>query len=157
MKKLLLKINKGILFACVSMYFGTGWSLVFFQFPSAEGLTPDTYYDQFVPQVTRATDFFTIMTMVMMVSAIIMIIEHWKSVKKWFPIGVLAGVIVATLLTMTYIFPYNEQMSEGISQMAQLQEVLSKWMRLNVVRVSIWTFEWLCMLLYFLIDFKEDR
>lgn len=157
MKQLLLKVNKGILFACVSMYFGTGWSLVFFSFPSAEGLTPDTYYDQFVPQVTRATEFFTVMTMIMMVSAVIMIVEEWRTKKKWFPIGVLAGVIVATLLTMIYIFPYNEQMAEGITEMAELHEVLGKWMRLNVVRVSIWTFEWLCMLLYFLVDFRDGN
>lgn len=155
MKNLLLKINKGILFACVSMYFGTGWSLIFFQFPAAEGLTPDTYYDQFVPQVTLATEFFTIMTMVMMISAIVMIIEHWKSRKKWFPIGVLTGVFIATILTMIYIFPYNEQMAQGITEMAELQEVLSNWMQLNVVRVTIWTIEWLCMLLYFLVEFDE--
>jgi hypothetical protein len=155
MKRILLKINKGLLFACVSMYFGTGWSLIFFQLPSADTFTPDNYYDQFVPQVTRATDFFTIMTIVMMVSAIIMIIEHWNSVKKWFPITVLAGVFIATLLTMIYIFPYNEQMAVGITQMEELQEVLGKWMRLNVIRVSIWTVEWLAMLLYFLIDFKK--
>lgn len=157
MKRILLKINKGILFACVSMYFGTGWSLILFQFNSAESFTPDNYFEQFVPQVTRATEFFTVMTIVMMISAIIMIIEHWKSIKKWFPITVLAGVFVATLLTMIYIFPYNQQMAEGITQIEVLHEVLDKWMNLNVVRVSIWTVEWLAMLLYFLIDFKEDR
>jgi len=157
MKRILLKINKGILFACVSMYFGTGWSLIFFQFTSAESFTPENYYDQFVPQVTRATEFFTVMTIVMMISAAIMIIEHWRSIKKWFPITVLAGVFIATLLTMVYIFPYNQQMAEGITEMDVLHEVLGKWMNLNTVRVSIWTVEWLAMLLYFLIDFKEDR
>ncbi|MDZ7757707.1 anthrone oxygenase family protein [Rhodohalobacter sp.] len=157
MKRIILKINKGILFACVSMYFGTGWSLILFQFNSADSFTPDNYFEQFVPQVTRATEFFTVMTIVMMISAIIMIIEHWKSIKKWFPITVLAGVFVATLLTMIYIFPYNQQMAEGITQIEVLHEVLDKWMNLNVVRVSIWTVEWLAMLLYFLIDFKEDR
>jgi len=97
------------------------------------------------------------MTIVMMISAAIMIIEHWRSIKKWFPITVLAGVFIATLLTMVYIFPYNQQMAEGITEMEVLHEVLGKWMNLNTVRVSIWTVEWLAMLLYFLIDFKEDR
>ena len=157
MKDILLKINKSVLFACTSMYFGTGWSLVLFSFPSAPGLTPDNYYHQFVPQVTRATDFFTYMTMVMIITAIIIIIEEWRSSKKWYPIGVLLGVIAATLLTMFFILPYNEQMAAGITDSVVLHDILNKWMTLNIVRVSIWTIQWLLMLLYFLSYFPKRK
>lgn len=53
------------------MYFGTGWSLVLFWFPTGKELTVGNYYDQFVPQVTAATRFFTWMTTVMLASAAI--------------------------------------------------------------------------------------
>lgn len=149
MKKILLKINKGFLFACVSMYFGTGWSLVFFSLPSAASMTPENYYQQFVPPITRATDFFTYMTILMMISAVIIIIEEWKSYRKWYPIGILGMVIAATLLTSYFIFPYNEQLAAGITSQAELQEILNIWQNLHLVRMGFWTGEWLLMLLYF--------
>ncbi len=154
MKKL-LTLNKLILFACTSMYFGTGWSLVMFSFPIAPELTPDSYYMQFVPQVQAATKFFTYMTMVMMVSSVVFIIGEWKSNKKWYPIIILALVILATLLTIYFIFEYNELMSAGITDPVLLQNVLEKWMNLNTIRVSLWTLQWLSMAVYFFnIDLK---
>jgi hypothetical protein len=64
-----LAINNLFLFLCTAMYLGTGWSLVLFSFPIAAKLRPDNYYNQFVPQVTAATKFFTVMTVLMAVSA----------------------------------------------------------------------------------------
>lgn len=147
--KTLFSLNKALLFACVSMYFGTGWSLVLFSFPLAGQLTPDTYYMQFVPQVTAATHFFTYMTAVMMACCLLFIAEQWKTAAKWYPIIVLAGVIAATALTMIYIFPYNEKMARGITDAAELRHVLQGWMRLNIIRVSIWTLQWLAMIIYY--------
>ena len=155
MKDLLLKSNKGMLFACVSMYFGTGWSLVFFSLPSVEALTPANYYQQFVPSITRATEFFTYMTIIMMISAGIIIAEEWKSRRKWYPIGILAAVIAATILTSYFIFPYNEQLAAGIESQATLQQVLDAWQNLHMVRMLFWTGEWLLMLLYFFSLLKE--
>ncbi|MDZ7606280.1 MAG: hypothetical protein U5K79_12000 [Cyclobacteriaceae bacterium] len=151
--KTLLTFNKILLLACTSLYFGTGWSLVLFSFPIADQLTPDNYYMQFVPQVQAATAFFTYMTMVMMVSSVIFIIDEWKSSKKWYPIIVLVLVILATALTILFIFQYNEQMEAGITDQAVLQEVLKKWMTLNTIRVSLWTLQWLTLAVYF---FKLD-
>lgn len=145
----LLIFNKALLFACVSMYFGTGWSLVLFSFPIAPELTPDNYYNQFVPQVTAATNFFTYMTMVMMACCIVFIIEEWRTRDKWYPIIVLLLVIAATLLTLKFIFPYNQRMAEGITDLTELQTILRKWMNLNIIRVSIWTLQWLTMMVYF--------
>ncbi len=155
MKDFLLKANKSILFACTAMYFGTGWSLVLFSFPIAPSLTPDNYYNQFVPQVTRATGFFTYMTILMMICAAIIIIEEWKTRKKWYPIGVLIAVIAATLLTTSFILPYNAKMAAGITDNVELHRILSKWITLNIVRVSLWTVQWLLMLFYFLSYFPK--
>ena len=155
-KKILLGLNHSLLFLCTAMYLGTGWSLLLFSFPIASELTPDNYYMQFVPQVTAATKFFTYMTMVMLATAVIMIIAEWRSYLRWFPIGVLLGVILATALTIIYIIPYNEQMAAGIKDAAVLREVLDNWMRLNVLRVSLWTVQWLCMMAYFFIKYLHS-
>lgn len=149
-------INHSILFLCTAMYLGTGWSLILFTFPIAPELTPANYYMQFVPQVTAATEFFTSMTMLMLATAIIMIIAEWRSYLRWFPIGVLVGVIAATALTLIFIIPYNEQMSAGITDATLLKEVLRKWMNLNVIRVILWTGQWLCMMAYFYIKYLES-
>lgn len=149
-KQILYTLNKVLLFACLSMYFGTGWSLVLFSFPTAHELTPTNYYAQFVPQVTAATDFFRGMTMLIMVCCVILVIEEWKTKLKWFGVGILLAIIVATALTIMYIFLYNRSMEAGISAQAELDLVLKKWMRLNIIRVSIWTVQWLLMMSYFL-------
>ena len=125
------------------MYLGTGWSLVLFSFPIAPQMTVDNYYTHFVPQVTAATQFFTYMTQLMIVLSIIMIIAEWKTFYRWFPIVVLLGVVAATALTLLFIFQYNQAMREGITDPGQLKETLSNWMRLNRIRVSLWTVQWL--------------
>ncbi|KAA5541198.1 anthrone oxygenase family protein [Adhaeribacter rhizoryzae] len=155
-KHTLLGLNHSLLFLCTSMYLGTGWSLILFSFPIVPELTPANYYLQFVPQVTAATQFFTYMTVVMLATALIMIIAEWRSALRWFPIGVIAGVILATALTIIYIIPYNEQMAAGITDAAVLQGVLEKWTRLNVIRVSLWSGQWLCMMAYSFIKYKQS-
>jgi hypothetical protein len=154
----LLTINKVILFACTSMYFGTGWSLILFSFPIASELTPDNYYMQFVPQVQAATKFFTYMTMVMMVSSIVFAIGEWKTNVKWYGIIIFVLVVLATALTIYFIFEYNQQMEDGITDPLVLQDVLKKWTFLNTIRVSIWTVQWLTMAVYFFqIDTKPTN
>ena len=148
MKRLLLILNHSLLFLCTSMYLGTGWSLVLFSFPIAPKLTPDNYYMQFVPQVTAATHFFTYMTLLMIALAVVMLVAEWRSRLRWAPIVVLLGVIAATGLTMMFILPYNREMEAGIADPGRLQEQLAAWMRLNRVRVGLWTVQWLAMMTY---------
>jgi hypothetical protein len=145
----LLILNHSMLFLCVSMYLGTGWSMVLFSFPNAPHLTPDNYYYAFVPQVAAATAFFTTMTKLMIALAIIMVIAEWKSGFRWVPIVVLLAVFAATGLTLKYIFPLNAAMSSGIKNTADLQETLRHWMFLNKIRVSLWSVQWAAMMIYF--------
>lgn len=143
------RLNACLLFLCTSMYLGTGWSLVLFSFPIAPQLTVDTYYLQFVPQVTAATRFFTWMTVVMLVSSIVLFWSERRSVLRWYPATVFVFVVAATLLTRFFIFPYNQAMADGITDPERLREVLGDWMRVNVVRVLMWTVQWLAMMGFF--------
>jgi hypothetical protein len=141
--------NACLLFLCTSMYLGTGWSLVLFSFPIAPQLTVDNYFLQFVPQVQAATRFFTSMTAVMLLSAGVLAWRERRTGLRWYPLVVLLAVVVATLLTRIFIFPYNDEMAAGITSQARLTEVLDAWMRMNRVRVGLWTVQWVSMLGYF--------
>lgn len=149
MKEKLLILSHSLLFLCTSMYLGTGWSLVLFSFPIAPQLNIDNYYLQFVPQVTAATEFFTYMTMLMIALCLIMLVAEWKTNFRWVPIIVLLGVVAATGLTIAFILPINDLMSEGIKDPQALQNLLSQWIFLNQIRVGFWTVQWTAMMIYF--------
>ncbi|MEA2298929.1 MAG: hypothetical protein QOF77_1865 [Solirubrobacteraceae bacterium] len=139
-------INDLVLLACCSMYFGTGWSLLLFSFPTVK-LTVDNYYEQFVPQVTAATRFFTGMTAVMIATAVVMTISEWHH-RVWAPLIVLGGVVTATTLTAVFILPLNKVMAGHIRDPRVLEETLRRWMALNRVRVGLWTVQWLALAAY---------
>jgi hypothetical protein len=141
--------NAALLFLCCSMYFGTGWSMGLFSFPIRPQLTVDNYYLVFVPEVAAATRFFTYMTSVMMISAAVMIFTEWRSPLRAIPIIVLVAVVMATVLTIVWIFPYNDAMTAGIKDPAVLADTLKAWMDLNWVRIALWSVQWAAMMLYF--------
>ena len=149
MTRLLLGFNHAFLFLCVSMYLGTGGSLVLFTFPIAPELDVDNYYLQFVPQVSAATEFFTTMTKLMLVAGVVMLVSEWKRGVKWVPIVVLAAVVAATVLTVQKILPINQEMAAGIRDGARLRLVLGEWMDLNRIRVALWCVQWAAMMAYF--------
>jgi hypothetical protein len=131
------------------MYLGTGWSLVLFSFPTASKLRPDNYYNQFVPQVTAATKFFTVMTVLMTVSAIIMIIGGPGNGYRLLGVIVLAAVVAATVLTVVAIIPDNRKMAAGIKTQAELDIILHRWMGRNRIRVWLWTLQWASVACWF--------
>ena len=138
-----------LLFACTSMYFGTGWSLILFSIPATKDVTTDNYYSHIVPQVDAATKFFTYMTNLMIFLVIVMIIAEWGETLWWVPWVVLAGIIAATALTIRGIFPLNKRMKKGITDEAELHSTLQRWTTLNIVRVWFWTLQWLAMAIWF--------
>jgi hypothetical protein len=139
----------GLMLLFASMYLGTGWSLVFFSFPLAPRLTPETYELPFIEPVKHATQFFTYMTIAMLIAAVALIVGEADSKYVWAPVAYLAGVIAATALTFLFIFPYNKELMAGVTDQDRLRMLLGKWMRLNVVRTSLWTVQWLAIALYF--------
>ena len=109
-------LNACLLFLCTSLYLGTGWSLLLFSFPIAPQLTVDTYYLQFVPQLTAATRFFTGMTLVMLVSAVALFWQERKDRDAMVPAIVLVGVVAATLLTRHPHLPLQRGDGLGITR-----------------------------------------
>lgn len=134
-----------LLLACTSMYFGTGWSLMLFSIPATADLTPDDYFGQIVPQTAAATRFFTWMTNLMILLAIVMIVAEWGDPLWWVPWILLSGVAAATLLTVRGIFPLNKRLKEGVTDQVELDAILDRWKRLNLVRTGFWTLQWLAM------------
>jgi hypothetical protein len=147
--------NAALLFLCCSMYFGTGWSMGLFSFPIKPLLTVDNYYLEFVPEVAAATNFFTYMTVVMLVCGAAMTYTEWHTKFRLVPIAVVLALIISTLLTIYVIFPYNDAMSAGIKDPAVLASTLTKWMDLNWVRISLWTVMWAVMMFWFALQTRS--
>ncbi len=145
----LLLLNHVVLFLCCSMYLGTGGSMVLFQFPVEPLLRPDNYALIFVDPVTRATHFFTWMTIVMLVTGLIMLATEWLSGLRWVPAIVLLGIIASTLLTIIFILPLNDRLAAGITDTDELARIFHRWANLNRVRVSLWIIQWLAMMYWF--------
>jgi hypothetical protein len=144
-----LIINNAILFFCCSIYLGTGISLVFFQLPLEPKLTVDNYSMIFVEPVANATQFLTYMTVVMLVTGLVMLATEWLSGMRWVPLVVLGALIASTLLTVYALFPYNDELTRGITEPERLRETFASWAGLNRIRVSLWVVEWLAMMAYF--------
>lgn len=144
-----LIINNAILFLCCSIYLGTGISLVFFQLPLEPKLTVDNYSMIFVEPVANATRFLTYMTVVMLVTGLVMLATEWLSGMRWVPLVVLGALIASTLLTVYALFPYNNELTLGITEPERLKDTFASWARLNRIRVALWVVEWLAMMAYF--------
>jgi hypothetical protein len=141
--------NASLLFLCASLYLGTGWSLVLFSFSVEPWLTVDNYWLQFVPQLTAATRVLTAVTFVMLASSAVLFWHERRTVLRWYPLIVFAGVLAAGLVTRNLIFPHNREMAAGITDPERLHVVIHDWMALSRLRVGIWTAEWLAMMGYF--------
>ena len=149
MRRKLLLVSYAVLFAGVSIYFGTGWSTVIFQFPTLPELNVGNYYLHFVPQVANATRFFTVLVPVMCIICLVMLKAEWHTRWRWIPIVVLVAIIGASSITYFLIFPINRAMAAHITDPQQLAEAISKWVRYTWLRVALWTLEWLSMMCYF--------
>ncbi|HKP46417.1 MAG TPA: hypothetical protein VJT50_07445 [Pyrinomonadaceae bacterium] len=149
MKNKLLLLSYAVLFAGVSIYFGTGWSTVIFQFPMLPQLNVGNYYLHFVPQVAAATTFFTILVPLMCLICLVMIKAEWSTKFRWVPIVVLLAIIAASSVTYFLIFPINREMAAHISDPQQLTNAVDKWVHYTCYRVVLWSLEWIVLMYYF--------
>jgi MFS superfamily sulfate permease-like transporter len=145
----LLALNNVLLLLCCSIYLGTGVSLVFFQLPLEPKLTTANYHMIFVEPVTAATHFFTYMTIVMLICAVIMLATEWFTGLRWVPVVVLLAIILATVLTMVVIIPLNKELAAGVTDPARLKTVFHQWANMNRVRASLWAIQWAAMAYWF--------
>lgn len=142
-------LNNCLLFLCCSIYLGTGVSLAFFQFPLEPQLTVENYQLVLMQPVILATKFFTYMTIVMLVTATIMLVSEWFSGIRWIPAIVLLLIIAATALTVFGIFDVNKTLNDGVDDPEALRLLLGQWIQLNWIRISLWALQWLAMMYWF--------
>jgi hypothetical protein len=107
----LLLLNHVILLLCASIYLGTGISLALFQFP-----------------LESAPRFFSYMTVLMLICALIMLATEWLSGLRWVPVVVLLAIIAAAVLGHFAIAPLGH---------------------LNRARISLWVIQWAAMAYWF--------
>jgi len=141
--------NAALLFACLSMYFGTGWSMGLFTFPIKPLLTVSNYSLEYVPEIANATAFLTVMTYVIYASLALMIYTEWHRYYRWFPFVVVCSVTASTLLTVYGIFPYNRMMAAGITDQNQLNQILNIFEQRSWIRIGLWTFQWGVIMVWF--------
>ena len=84
----------------------------------------------------------TVMTTLMIVSAIVMIISGPAGSGQAPGTIVLAGIIAATVLTVVPSIPDNRMMAEGIMTQSKLDTILHRCMTPNRIRVGLWTLLW---------------
>lgn len=149
MKALLLLVNHVYIFFGTTLYVGVLWALHFFWFPSWTHLTVDNYYDQFIPQTSTATEFFTIVVPPMFLALVVMVVSEWKTHFRWTAIAALVCLSAATYVGQLHIIPVNKILATGITDQARLSELLQQWMFLNDTRWVLLSIMWLVMMYYF--------
>jgi hypothetical protein len=149
MKRILLALNHGYFFFGTTLYVGVLWALHFFWFPSWRTLTVENYYDQFIPQTSTATRFFTVVVPLMFLTGAIMTWREWRTPQRWYPLGALLCLATATFVGTRRIIPVNKILATHITDQAQLTSLLQRWMELNDIRWVLLTIAWLLLMVYF--------
>jgi hypothetical protein len=149
MKGKLLAINHACIFFGATLYCGVLWALRFFWFPTWRHLKVDNYYDQFIPQTSAATRFFTVVVPIMFFCVVVMIASEWKGKLRWAAIANLLCLGAATWVGQLYIIPINKTLAKTVTDQAQLTSLLERWMSLNDIRWVLLTIMWLILMYYF--------
>ena len=150
MKAVLLALNHAYVFFGATLYCGVLWSLRFFWFPTWRNLKVDNYYEQFIPQTSAATRFFTVVVPLMFLALLIMAVTEWKAGIRWAPIAGLLLLGAATYVGQAHIIPINKVLEGHVTDQALLAGHLEKWISLNEIRWVLMTLMWLVMMIYFI-------
>lgn len=150
MKKILFIINHVYLLFGTSLYVGVLWALHFFWYPSWETITLETVHDHFILPTEAATDFFTVVVPLMILTNIILIVQEWKTKYRWSTMFALLSFLVALYIGEFHIFPINDIIYSGVDSLERLRELFKQWMFLNDVRLVITTVMWLTLVYYFI-------
>lgn len=135
-----------------SLYMGTMWTLRLFLFPTWRSLTPDQVEAHFGTPTRLATVFFTWIVPVMFLAAIWLTVAEWGTVLVWFGVGCLVGIFVLTFVGQGLIIPINKRVRSGeVTDVAELQELLRRWMALNSVRFYGATATWAVVIGYLVV------
>ncbi len=148
MKSIWMVFNNAYIFFGTTLYVGVLWSLHFFWFPTWTNLKVENYYDQFIPQTTAATKFFTVLVPIMFLAHLIMCWKEWKGNMRWPSLAALGMLATATYVGTQHIIPVNKILKGHLTDQVQVTELLKKWMSLNDIRMALMTASW-CLLMYY--------
>ncbi len=148
-KTKLFIINSAYIFFGATLYVGVLWALHFFWFPTWKNLMVENYYDQFIPQTTAATKFFTILVPIMFLSHLILCWQEWKTKLRWLAILALLALSGATYVGTMHIIPVNKILKQHITDQGRVTQLLEKWMMLNDIRMVLMTLAWATLMAYF--------
>lgn len=151
MKRILLAANNAVAMFGTTLYVGVLWALHFFWYPGWRKFKVDNYYDQFIPQTTAATRFFTVVVPLMYLALTIMGISERKTGQRWYPLAGIATLSGATAVGQGLIIPINKILAKGISDQDQLDGYFQRWMRYNDIRGVLMTLMWIVLMLFFLV------
>jgi hypothetical protein len=149
MRSWLLAINHGYIFLISSIYIGLFTSLHFFWFPTFATLTTQNYYEHIIAQTTAATHFFFIVIPPMILAIFIMLWSEWKTRFRWVPIAWIFGLGIPIWVQQGPIESVNTMLKSHITDQAQLEMLLQRWMMLNHMRWAILSAMWFVTLYYF--------
>lgn len=149
MRAKLLLIGHSYIFLIASLYVGLFTSLHFFWFPTFESLTVDNYYEHIMVQTANATRFFFLAIPPMIVAIFAMLWSEWKTRFRWVPIAWIVGLGVPIWVQQGPIEAVNAILGTHVTDQAQLEMLLQRWMMLNHVRWAILAVMWGITLYYF--------
>lgn len=143
----------GVCLLTASIYLGLGFTLVVLQFPGAVATTHAANFpERFGDPVRRAVALFAVM------SALMLAAGGWLTAREWdddsrrlLPLAFTALVVAATAFTVIAIVPVNRALYRPIDDEARFTGLLSRWVRLNVIRSGIWVLEWFAVAGWFLV------
>src|SRR6266513_664957 len=139
MKPILLSLNLIILWFGTTAYAGVLWALHFFWFPTWRTLRVENYYDQFIPQTTAATRFFTVVVSLMFLSLIIVIVHEWSTRLKWAALAAFLTSGAATFFGIVGMFMllFGGLLWHALTQDSRSQALPVLWASLQKFGASI--------------------
>ena len=149
MRAKLLLIGHSYIFLIASLYVGLFTSLHFFWFPIFETLTVHNYYEHIMVQTANATRFFFMAIPPMIVAIFVMLWSEWKTRFRWVPIAWIVGLGIPIWVQQGPIEAVNAVLNTHVTDQAQLEMLLQRWMMLNHVRWAILAIMWCITLYYF--------
>ncbi len=149
MKETLLTINHVYLLAGATIYVGVLTTLRLFLYPTWTDVRPDNLQQRFSQPVEAATKFFTMAIPTWTFSVLVMIVTEWGESTMWAPIVAFLMLMTTAIMTLLVIQPINRQLKAGVRDMAQMTDLLQRWMKINNVRWGIVIVFWAAVVWYF--------
>ena len=151
MKEVLLTINDVYWFIGATIYVGVLLTLRLFLYPGWESLRPETTQDQFTAPTEAATRFFLIAIPTWMFTSIVMIISEWGESEVWLAVVAFLGLMTTTCVGWFGIQPINREIKAGVSDPQRLTVLLTKWMKINDLRLFAVIVMWGALCAFFVI------